>query len=98
MVELVGTVVVDPSVPDGKAPGSFILLGTPEFKDGRLVAFHLDKYDYTFHADTLKGSPHMDIHSTSVPHRDAPPVDIEGAKDLELGEKARQARDQGGFY
>jgi hypothetical protein len=93
MVELVGNVGVDPGMPDGVAPGPFILVGTPEFKNGRLVAFHLDKYDYTFHVDFNEwgqlgqGKQHQ-VTASSVVHRARPPVgDV----------KAEQARAQSGF-
>lgn len=55
-VEVVGEVVVIGKMPDGKH-GNLTLVGTPEFKDGKMVALHLDVLDYAFQLQTREGRP-----------------------------------------
>lgn len=94
MVELVGDFTVDKNVPDGKA-GPMVIVATPEFQDGVLIALHVDRYDYTFHLERSHRDPtRTQVYASSTTRPPAAPALKRGQ---ELGAKARQASESG-FY
>jgi hypothetical protein len=71
------TVVGD--IPDGKVirpdgqPLALALVGVPEFKDGKLVAFHLDLFDYAAHVAIRGDQRQIYFVSRPVADRDKTP-------------------------
>jgi hypothetical protein len=66
-------------IPDGKAlhtngrPLALAIIGVPEFKDGKLVAFHLDLFDYAAHVATRGDKQLIYFVSRPVADRDTTP-------------------------